>query len=82
MQCVNVACSPERPCGKGGVHARLRSSVWRCSKDELVRREGVVQKLQTRLPSKAAAQLAHLNSASIITLYNHPILANRGACTD
>ena len=49
-----------------------------CSEDELMRREGVVQILRTRLPSKASAQLAHLDSDSIITLYNHHVLANRG----
>ena len=49
-----------------------------CSEDELTRRDGVVQKLRTRLPSKSAAQLAHLDSDSIINLYNHHVLSNRG----
>ncbi|CAL5227520.1 g10506 [Coccomyxa viridis] len=48
------------------------------SEDEVVRKEGVMQKLRTRLPSKSAAQLAHLDSDSIITLYNHHVLTNRG----
>ena len=60
-------------------HARLTCPVWRCSEDEVVQREGVVQKLRTRLPSRSAAQLAHLDSDSIITLYNHHILNKRGA---
>ena len=49
-----------------------------CSEDELTRRDGVVQKLRTRLPSKSAAQLAHLDSDSIINLYNHHVPSNRG----
>ena len=57
----------------------LTHHVRRCSEDEVLQREGVVQKLQTRLPSKSAAQLAHLDSDSIITLYNHHVLTNRGA---
>ena len=48
------------------------------SEDELTRRDGVVLKLRTRLPSKSAAQLAHLDSDSIINLYNHHVLSNRG----
>ena len=68
------------PCLKLLVwHAVLTCPVWRCSEDEVVRKEGVMQKLRTRLPSKSAAQLAHLDSDSIITLYNHHVLTNRGA---
>lgn len=55
--------------------------VFVCSEDEVVRKEGMVQRLKSRLPSKSAARLNHLDSDSIINLYNHHVLSNRG-CLD